>query len=158
MWHQRSTELFFCLFPPCLSSKEMKVWNILIMPCIYLTVEIPGHLESGETYRLIGLSLRSSIQPFILPSVHQPIHLFINPPIYPPIFIYPFTHPSIHPALIEFMLFAKPWARGQALKDRTPQSYSSKIFQSIENQAQSKRRNVSSSVSYPWVVPRTDIQ
>lgn len=34
---------FFCLFPPYLSSKQVDVWNFMIILYIYITVEIQGH-------------------------------------------------------------------------------------------------------------------
>lgn len=166
MWHQWITELFFCLFSPFLSSKQMNVWNLMIIPCIYLTAKIQDTLtcRTLKVGKLIDWLVCLFIHPSFHPSTHHPsikasIRLPAYLPTHPSVHVrLPITHPSIQPALIECTLFVRSWARGQGYKDRKTQSYSSKIFQSIESQAQSKSRNVQNSVSYPWAGPSVDFQ
>lgn len=149
MWHQWSKGLFFfpCVFLPCVSSKQMDVWNLMIMPCVYVRVVYQDTLicRISKVGKLIDW-LIYSLHPSIYPSItHTPTHLSLHPPIYRP------THPSIQLTLIECILSARPWAGGQGNKDRKAQFYSSRTFQSTESWTQPKGRYVQNSVSYMCV-------
>lgn len=156
MWHQWSMGLFFCVFPLCVSSKQMDVWNLMIMPCIYITLVSQGTLtcRTSKVGKLIGWLVY--LFP-IHPSIHlSPIHLSPHLPTIPP--IYQSTLSSIQPTLIECILSARPWAGGQGNKDGKAQFYSSRTFQSMESWTQSKGRHVQNSVSSPRAGHIADFQ
>lgn len=89
MWHQWRLGLFSCVFPPCVSSKQMDVWNLLIMPYIYITLVYQGTLTCRTSK--VGKLIDWLVCLFIHPSIHLSSILIAThlPPPHLPI------HPSI---------------------------------------------------------------
>lgn len=123
MWHQWRLGLFSCVFPPCVSSKQMDVWNLPIMPYIYITLVYQGTLTCRTSK--VGKLIDWLVCLFIHPSIHLS-SILIATHLPPPIYLS--THPSLLPTLIECILSARAWAGGQGNNDGKAQFYSSRTL------------------------------